>query len=95
MLWLSNSKLGQDAKLGSIFELKDNKLGIKIHKYIGCGDELYLSCKVLRIDMMDLGTEDFNKAVKTAKDIVYKEVNKILEEARKFYFDENENEFIR
>lgn len=95
MLWKSNSRYGEDANLGSIFELKDNKLGIKIHKYIGCGDKLYLSCKVLRIDMMDLGTEDFDKAVKTAKDIVYKEVNKILEEARKFYFDESENEFIR
>ena len=95
MIWKSNARHNQSKKIGSIFELKDNKLGIKIHKYIGCGDELYLSCKVLRIDMMDLGTEDFNKAVKTAKDIVYKEVNKILEEARKFYFDENENEFIR
>lgn len=43
--------------------------------------------------MTDLGTEDFDKAVEVAKDIVYKEVRKLSEEADKFYLGKSENEF--
>ena len=94
MLWKSNAGYNEDAKKsGTIFELKNNKLGIRVHKYVGCGDKLFLSCKCLGIDMADLGTEDFDKAVEVAKDIVYKEANEILQEAKKFYLNENENEF--
>ena len=94
MLWKSNAGYNEDAKKsGSVFELKDNKLGIRIHKYIGCGDELFLSCRCLGINTRDLGTEDFDKAVEVAKDIIYKEVRKLSEEADKFYLGKSENEF--
>lgn len=94
MLWKSNAGYNEDAKKsGTIFELKDNKLGIRIHKYVGCGDELFLSCRCLGINMRDLGTEDFDKAVEVAKGIIYKEVLKLSEEADKFYLGKSENEF--
>ena len=94
MLWKSNAGYNEDVKKsGTIFELKDNKLGIRIHKYVGCGDELFLSCRCLGIDMRDLGTEDFDKAVEVAKGIIYKKVNEILEEGRNFYLGKSENEF--
>ena len=94
MLWKSNARYNEDAKKsGSVFELKDNKLGIRVHKYIGCGDELFLGCRCLGINMRDLGTEDFDKAVEVAKGIIYKEVLKLSEEADKFYLGKSENEF--
>ena len=94
MLWKSNAGYNEDAKKsGTVFELKDNKLGIRVHKYIGCGDELFLSCRCLGINMRDLGTEDFDKAVEVAKGIIYKEVNEILQEGRNFYSGKSENEF--
>ena len=94
MFWKSNARYNEDAKKsGTVFELKDNKLGIRVHKYVGCGDKLFLSCRYLGIDMADLGTEDFDKAVEVAKDIIYKEVRKLSEEADKFYLGKSENEF--
>ena len=94
MLRKSNARYNEDVKKsGTIFELKDNKLGIRIHKYVGCGDELFLSCRCLGINMRDLRTEDFDKAVEVAKDIIYKEVRKLSEEADKFYLGKSENEF--
>ena len=94
MFWKSNARYNEDAKKsGSVFELKDNKLGIRIHKYVGCGDELFLSCRCLGINMRDLRTEDFDKAVEVAKGIIYKEVRKLSEEADKFYLGKSENEF--
>lgn len=94
MFWKSNAGYNEDAKKsGTIFELKNNKLGIRVHKYVGCGDELFLSCKCLGINMRDLGTEDFDKAVEVAKGIIYKKVNEILEEGRNFYSGKSENEF--
>ena len=67
MIWKPNARHNQSKKIGSIFELKDNKLGIRIHKYMGCGDTLFLSCYPLSINTMDLKTEDFNEAVRIAK----------------------------
>ena len=94
MLWKSNARYNEPVKQsGTVFELKNNKLGIRIHKYVGCGDELFLSCRCLGINMRDLGTEDFDKAVEVAKDIIYKEVRKLSEEADKFYLGKSENEF--
>ena len=95
MLWKSNARYNEPVKQsGTVFELKNNKLGIRIHKYVGCGNELFLSCRCLGIDMRDLKTEDFDKAVEVAKGIVSQEVNKLMEETNKFCLDKSENKFI-
>lgn len=68
--WKSNARYGQKMEDGSIFELKNNDLGVSIHKYIGCGDNWFLSCKALGIKARALSTEDFEEAVSNAIDYI-------------------------
>jgi len=94
MKFKSNAKYKEEPKTGSIFTLKYNSLGISIHKYVGCGDSLFLNSKALNIDNYNLGTEDFEEAVNKAKEVVMREVKKIREDAYRFYSD-NSIEFDR
>lgn len=94
MEFKSNANYNEEPKTGSIFTLKYNSLGIVIHKYVGCGDSLFLNSKALNIDNYDLGTEDFEEAVNKAKEVVMREVKKIREDAYRFYSD-NSIEFDR
>lgn len=89
MKFKSNAKYKEKPQTGSVFTLKDNSLGISIHKYVGCGDKLFLNSKALSIDNYDLGTEDFKEAVSKAKEVVMCEVKKIREDAYKLYSDTN------
>ena len=89
MKFKSNAKYNEKPEIGSIFTLKDNSLGISIHKYVGCGDVMFLNSKALNIDNYDLGTEDFGEAVSKAKEVVMCEVKKIREDAYRFYSDNN------
>lgn len=89
MKFKSNAKYNEKPEIGSIFTLKDNSLGISIHKYVGCGDALFLNSKALNIDNYDLGTEDFEEAVSKTKEIIMREVNKIREDSYRFYSDNN------
>ena len=89
MKFKSNAKHKEEPKTGSIFTVKYNSLGIVIHKYVGCGDALFLDSKALNIDNYDLGTEDFEEAVSKAKEVVMREVKKIREDSYRFYTDNN------
>lgn len=89
MKFKSNAKYNEEPKTGSIFALKYNSLGIVIHKYIGCGDALFLNSKALSIDNYDLETEDFEEAVSKAKAVVMSEVKKIREDSCRFCSDNN------
>lgn len=89
MKFKSNAKYNEELKTGSVFALKNNSLGIVIHKYVGCGDALFLNCSTLGIYNYDLGTEDFGEAVSKTKEIIMSKVKKIREDAYKFYSDNN------
>lgn len=89
MKFKSNSKYNEEPKTGSIFTLQDNSLGISIHKYVGCGDALFLNSKALNIDNYDLGTEDFEEAISKAKEVVMCKVKKIREDSYRFCLDNN------
>ena len=89
MEFKSNANYNEEPKTGSIFTLKYNSLGIVIHKYVGCGDALFLNCSALDIFNYDLETEDFGEAVSKAKEIIMSKVKKIREDAYKFYSDNN------
>lgn len=89
MKFKSNAKCIGKPETGSIFTLQDNSLGISIHKYVGCGDALFLNIKALNIDNYDLETEDFDEAVSKAKEVIMREVKKIRVDAYKFYSDSN------
>lgn len=94
MKFKSNAKRKEKPETGSIFTLKDNSLGISIHKYVGCGDELFLNSKAPSIYNYDLETEGFGEAVSKAKEVIMREVKKIREDAYKFCLD-NRIEFDR
>lgn len=89
MKFKSNAKYKGEPKTGSIFTLQDNSLGISIHKYVGCGDALFLNSKALNIDNYDLETEDFDEAVSKAKEIIMCRAKKIREDSYRFYSDNN------
>ena len=89
MKFKSNAKYKEKPETESVFTLQDNSLGISIHKYVGCGDKLFLNSRALNIINYDLGTENFKEAVSKAKEVVMCEVKKIREEAYKFYSDTN------
>lgn len=89
MKFKSNAKYKEEPKTGSIFTLQDNYLGISIHKYVGCGNALFLNSKALNIDNYDLETEDFDEAVRKSKEVIMREVNKIREDSYRFYSDNN------
>ena len=89
MKFKSNAKHTEKPETGSIFALKYNSLKIVIHKYVGYGDTLFLNCNTLGIYNYNLGTEDFEEAVRKAKEVVMREAKKIREDAYKFYSDNN------
>jgi hypothetical protein len=89
MKFKSNAKYKEKPETGSNFTLQYNSLGISIHKYIGCGDALFLNSKALNIDNYDLETEDFKEAVSKAKEVVMRKVKKIREDAYRFCSDSN------
>lgn len=89
MKFKSNAKYNEELKTGSVFALKSNSLGIVIHKYVGCGDALFLNCSALDIFNYDLETEDFGEAVSKAKEIIMSKVKKIREDSYRFYSDSN------
>lgn len=89
MKFKSNAKHNEEPKTGSIFALEYNSLKIVIHKYVGYGDTLFLNCNVLGIFNHDLGTEDFNEAVRKTKEVIMCEAEKIREDSYRFYMDNN------
>lgn len=89
MKFKSNAKRNEEPKAGSIFALKYNSLKIVIHKYVGCGDALFLNCSTLDIDNYDLETEDFKEAVSKAKEVISCKVKKIREDSYRFCMDNN------
>ncbi len=80
-------------KMKTIFDLKDNPLGICIHKYVGCGDLLYLTCHKLHIEAQDLQTEDMGEAVKKSQGIISEVLRDITLNAKNFILDDSDIEY--
>jgi hypothetical protein len=80
-------------KMKSIYDLKNNPLGICIHKYVGCGDGLYLTCHNLNIRDRDLFTEDIMEAVKKSQGIVSEVLRDISLNAKAFILDDSDVEY--
>ena len=87
MKFKSNARYKEKPEDGSIFDLKDNSLKLSIHKYAGCGNDLFLSCYELGISTKNLETEDFNEAVSKSKELVSERVKHLREEAYRFCMD--------
>lgn len=94
MQWKSNARYNQPVEDGTIFTLKSDAR-IVIHKLHGCGERWYLSCPELSIEKENLGTEDFDEAVKKAQDIVHQVLNKLIVSYGSFVTDDPVNEIVR
>ena len=85
--------LFQANKTKSIFKLKNNILDICIHKYVGCGDNLYLNCHRLNINDRDLFTDSMEEAVKRSQGIISEVMREIKLNAEKFILDDSDIEY--
>lgn len=104
MEWITNASTRHNQKPedGTIFTYKNpafpnggSPIVISIHKYVGCGDALFLSVKGLNISLEDLETEDLEEAIKKAKGIVSERVNRINIACKAFCDDETTLSFSR
>lgn len=87
MEFKSNAKYGKKPEEGSIFDLKNNNLKMSIHHYTGCGDSWFLTCKSLGISCKDLYTNNFDEAVKKAKEAIWEDISELIEEFNKIKSD--------
>ena len=88
MKFKSNARWNEPKENGTIFELKNNGLRIKIHRIIYIEDTWFLSCHALNNSQRDLYERDFDKAVKKAKAIINQEIGKLMEEYDKIVGDD-------
>lgn len=80
MKFKSNARWGEPKENGTIFELKNNKLGIKVHRIVHIENTWFLSCYALNISQMNLFESDFNKAVKKSKLIINQKIGELMAE---------------
>lgn len=88
MKFKSNARWNEPKENGTIFELKNNGLRIKIHRIIHIEDTWFLSCYALSISQRDLHERDFDKAVKKAKAIINQKIGELMEEYDKIVGDD-------
>lgn len=88
MKFKSNAKYGESKENGTIFELKNNGLRIKIHRIMYINNTWFLSCYALNISQRNLYESDFNKAVKKAKQIINQEIGELIDEYDKIVGDD-------
>jgi hypothetical protein len=94
MLWKSNAKIAQKPEDGSVFKYQ-GKPDITIHKYMGCGNALFLTCAELGIDKVDLRTEDFDTASYRAQMIIAERLNIIRSKYEDFITECVHNKFCK
>lgn len=100
MKWISNAKVGyehtqEELAKGSSFYVNIENLNISIHKYAGCGNDLFLNCDKLRINNRDLGTDNFDIAVEKSKEIIRKEFNELQKQVTIFLEDKEGNKLSK
>lgn len=88
MKFKSNARWNEPKENGTIFELKNNELKIKIHRIIYIDDTWFLSCATLGLSQYDLRESDFNEAVRKAKIIIDEKIKSFREEFNKIANDD-------
>lgn len=81
-------------KNGTVFELDSKHLNLSIHKFVGCDDSLFLTCHDLGFVTYDLGTTDFDVAVKTAKELAKNKLADIVENVESFCNSKGKNTIV-
>lgn len=88
MKFKSNAKLDVPKENGTIFELKDNRLRIRIHRVMGIEGTWFLSCAALGFTQMDLREKSFDKAVKKTKETINHKIGELIAEYEKIVGDD-------
>ena len=78
LMWKGNQKYNEDISKATIRTI-EQPLHMSIHKYIGCGDELFFDCKELGINCVDLNTENFDEAEEKAMEVLDKRCKELIE----------------
>lgn len=68
--WKSNAKYNKPPESGSSFTAYGTKNPVTIHKYIGLGDSLFLSCHALNLEAVNLHTTDFCEAARKSRELI-------------------------
>lgn len=74
--WKSNRRYSHDESKATSWTIKE-PFHMSIHKYIGTGDALFFSCPELRVDRMDLYTEDFEEAEEKSIEILQERLKEL------------------
>lgn len=72
----------------------ENPIKMSIHKYVGCGNTLFLTCRELQISQLNLKTEDWDIAEEKAVEAVRKTANNlsiITDRLIQQYFESDED----
>lgn len=88
MRFESNARWSEPKETGTIFTLKNNGLGIIIHRLFHVKNSWFLSCRELNISSRDLHESDFDEAVETAKVIINQKIGELIEEYNKIVGDD-------
>lgn len=89
LVWKGNQKYNEDISKATVITI-EQPLHMSIHKYIGCGDELFFDCKELGINCVDLKTEDFDEAEENAMKVLDKKCKQLMEKVNNVLRDYNE-----
>lgn len=87
MKWLDNNKTEVDTNrtdLPSVMYADIVNIKVCIHKMLGCGGELYLSCQELNINDWTLDTDNFDDAVLNAQKIIGDEFERLEQAVNEF-----------
>ena len=88
LVWKGNQKYNEDISMATIRTI-EQPLYMSIHKYIGCGDELFFDCKELGTNCVDLKTEDFDEAEENAMKVLDKKCKQLMEKVNNVLRDYN------
>lgn len=89
--WKSNAKYNELHENGSSFTAKATRNQVTIHKYVGLGDSLFLSCNALNLNMIDLHTTDFHEAAQTARSLIRKALSDLNKDFEGILSDEEDS----
>ena len=83
MKYVSNAKINTPVESGTIFNGKCGLVDVTVHKFVGCGDTLYLSSNCVGISNKELKNTSIIAAIQEAEMIVNKKIIAMKNDADK------------
>lgn len=77
LAWKGNQRYNEDISKATIRKIS-SPIAMSIHKYVGCGDNLYFSCNEFGFIRTDLCTEDWDEAEKKALNMLKNKCDELI-----------------